>query len=319
MRRALVVGINDYPLAPLSGCVSDATKISMLLEKHEDGSPNFSCKKILSSSESISKTTLKAAIAKLLEQPADMALFYFSGHGIHVNSLGGYLVTPDASKYDEGVSMTDILILANNAPVREVVIILDCCYSGTFGNVPILSTSDATLREGVAILTASGPTELAAETKDQGVFTNLICAALDGGASDVRGEVNVASMYSYCDQILGAWDQRPRFKANVSTLTEIRMCKPQVDLPILRLITTYFTSATYIYPLDPSYEPDKPDDYPKNEAHEKIFGHFQKYRAARLLEPIGEEHLYFAAMRSKNCRLTPLGQFYWNMVKSETL
>ena len=35
---------------------------------------------------------------------ADVALFYYSGHG-HIDNVGGYLVTPDFTNYDYGVSL----------------------------------------------------------------------------------------------------------------------------------------------------------------------------------------------------------------------
>ena len=41
MRKALVVGIDDYPNAPLTGCVNDAEKIAALLKTNGDGKPNF--------------------------------------------------------------------------------------------------------------------------------------------------------------------------------------------------------------------------------------------------------------------------------------
>ena len=46
-RRALVIGIDDYPFSPLAGCVSDAVKIGRLLEKHSNDRPNFQVKKLL--------------------------------------------------------------------------------------------------------------------------------------------------------------------------------------------------------------------------------------------------------------------------------
>jgi len=70
------------------------------------------------------------------------------------------------------------------------------------------------------------------------------------------------------------------------------------------------------YLLDPSYEPDAE---PRNPEHEAIFGDLQKFRAARLLVPVDEDHLYFAAMRSKACRLTPTGRFYWNLANGGKL
>ena len=94
------------------------------------------------------------------------------------------------------------------------------------------------------------------------------------------------------------------------------MCNPEVELQVIRLLPTYFPSPDYEYKLDSSYEPDAD---PRNPVNEKIFGHLQKFRAARLLVPVGEEHMYYAAIRSKSCKLTPLGQFYWHLANEGKL
>jgi len=122
MRRALVVGIDDYPDSPLSGCVNDAIKIAEVLRKNYDDSQNFECKSLVSSDGNITKAQLKKNIHELLEHEADVALLFFAGHGT-VNNLGGYLVTPDATQYDEGVSMQDVLSMAN----RSGVLRWPCC------------------------------------------------------------------------------------------------------------------------------------------------------------------------------------------------
>lgn len=322
MRRALLVGIDNYGQSPLSGCVADATRIGELLERNDDGTVNLHCRLLTSPPSSVTRESLRAELRELFRQPADIALFYFSGHGANITSLGGYLVTQDATRNDLGVPMQDVLSLAQNSVVREIVIILDCCDSGAFGQVSVLGDDKIVLRDGVSILTSSGPTESSVEMDGHGLFTSLVCDALAGGASDVRGEVNAASVYSYCDQTLGPWNQRPRFLANVSRLTELRLCRPQVDEQTLRLLTVYFPSLDYDFKLDPSFEPDKkglPSDTEVNEQHEEIFSNLQKYRAARLLEPIGAEHMYFAAINSKSCRLTPLGKFYWNLVQTQQI
>ena len=54
MRKALVVGLNDYPNCPLIGCVNDANAVATLLSKNGDDSPNFDVHKI------INKVTRKA-------------------------------------------------------------------------------------------------------------------------------------------------------------------------------------------------------------------------------------------------------------------
>jgi hypothetical protein len=126
----------------------------------------------------------------------------------------------------------------------------------------------------------------------------------------VIGKVTVAGLYSYLDESFGAWDQRPAFKANVDRLHELRRCNPAVPLPELRQIAELFPSADHLFALDPSYEPDSELVDPE---HERVFSTLQKYRAAKLLEPVNADHMYFAAMESKACRLTALGRHYWRV------
>ena len=316
MRKALLVGVDEYLHASLSGCVNDANMLAQVLNRNYDDSANFQCKKILSSDCHITKVYLRERIENLFSSPADIALFYFSGHGI-VNDLGGYIVTSDARRYDEGVSMQDILILANNSKTYEVVIMLDCCDSGAFGAIPALAINNdrILLREGITILTSSRAGQASIERGGSGIFTTLICDGLKGGAADILGNVTIASLYAFVDQLLGAWDQRPLFKSFVSTLSSLRVCKPDVELSVLRLLPLYFPDYHREYPLDPSYEIDKVTSLPRNSEHEVVFRHLQAYRDARLLVPVGEKHLYYAAMHSKSCKLTSLGRFYWKLVK----
>jgi uncharacterized caspase-like protein len=309
MRRALLVGIDDYESAPLAGCVNDATRLAALLAKHHDGSPNFDVKLLTAPPSQVARTDLRGAVEQLLKQPADVALLYFSGHGTE-NNLGGFLVTQDAKQYDEGMSLADVLTLANQSPVHEVVILLDSCHSGALGQVPAIENNKAIIRGGVSILTASRSSEVAIEADGMGLFTSLVAAALDGGAADVVGRVTVASIYAYVDESLGSWDQRPLFKAHLATLTPLRNAAPATDASILRKLPEWFPQPNSKFDLDPSYEPDAE---PANEEHEWIFGCLQKCRAAKLAEPVGEEHMYYAAMKSKSCRLTPLGRHYWRL------
>jgi hypothetical protein len=94
-------------------------------------------------------------------------------------------------------------------------------------------------------------------------------------------------VYAYADQALGAWDQRPMLKSHVARLQPLRKCNPAVDPAILRLLPKYFKQPEDEHRLDPSFEPDLK---PRNKKNEKTFGHLQKYRAANLLVPVGEEH-----------------------------
>ncbi len=310
IKKALIIGINDYPFFPLTCCVNDADKMYDILAKNEDGSPNFDCKKLVGPGK-ITRSLLRSQLDELFLDEVNVALFYFSGHGF-INDTNGILVTQDAVENDEGVSMQELLTKAKKSRAHEVIIILDCCYSGACGMAPIVDSDAAILREGISILTASRSYQIASESVNNSVFTSLLYDALKGGAADVIGNVTIPSIYAYIDQTLGSWDQRPMFKSHVSRLTPLRKCDPGVQLSVLRLLPNYFPSPDYEFPLDSSYEPDA---MPKNEEHERIFGHLQKYRAARLLVPIDEEHMYYAAINNKSCKLTPLGQFYRNLAE----
>jgi len=226
MKKALIVGINDYPSAPLNGCVNDANTIGSILESHGDGSPNFSIKMMTSPNLPITRSILREAIEQLFTGDPDMALLYFSGHG-YIKSTGGYLVTTDAKKYDEGVSMDDVLTLANRSKAKNRVIILDCCHSGALGSPSIAGNNIAQLSEGLSVLTASRDFEYAIEVNGSGVFTSLVVDALKGGAADLRGNITPGSLYAYVDEALGAWDQRPIFKTNVTSFCALEKDSPQ--------------------------------------------------------------------------------------------
>lgn len=321
-RKALVVGINEYPNCPLHGCCNDSELIGDLLAKHGDGEPNFSVKKI----DNIeTKAELREMIDKCFSGEADIALFYFSGHG-HIDSVGGYLVTPDYTDYDWGVSLQDLLTIANKSKCKERIIILDCCYSGFMGNITTEGQNTAIINEGVTILTASRKDEVSMELDGHGIFTTLLAEALRGGAADVTGHISVGGIYAFIDKALGPWEQRPVFKTNVTRFTSLRNVVPQVDRRIIRKICEYFTDEETLLDLDPSFEPTNMENVRHqiiepyaNEKNTKIFSDLQKLEGIGLVVPVEEDHMYFAAMNSKSCKLTAIGKQYWRLVKEEKI
>jgi hypothetical protein len=319
MKRALLIGIDTYDhFSPLRGCVNDVNAIEPLLARNETGSPNFDPQKRTSDTGGTTRDELLQAIDALLAPGADVALLYVAGHG--APGVGGddvTLVTTDGTRPSPGIAMSTILAKVNASPVREVVIILDCCFAGGGGGVPQLGFSGSALRDGTSVLAASRGDQTAAEVPTgRGLFSTYVEGALSGGAADVAGKVTVAGLYSYLDESFGAWDQRPTFKASLDRLHELRLCQPAVPIDELRLINQHFPAANYDFPLDPSYEPDAD---PRNSEHEQVFATLQKYRAAKLVVPVGNDHMYYAAMESLSCRLTPLGRHYWRLAHENRL
>jgi hypothetical protein len=312
MRKALIVGIDNYPSCPLSGCVNDATEMKSVLERNSDGSPNFSVKLMTSNDLTITRSNLKQEIESLFDGDPDIALLFFAGHGT-VSSYGGHIVTTDFKKYDEGVSMDDILNLANKSKAKSRIIILDCCYSGSMGSPNLTDGKYAELADGVTVLTACRSTETSSEQNGQGVFTSLLLDALQGGCSDLTGNISPGGVYAYVDRALGPWAQRPVFKTNVSRFVSLRSVAPPIETAILRNITKHFASAYDDFKLDPSFEDTEADAKAENV---KVFKELQKMEGVGLVKPVGEEHMYYAALNRKSCKLTALGMQYWNLVTS---
>lgn len=313
MKKALIIGIDNYPKSPLNGCVNDAVAFSDIIKKNGDNTRNFDYKL---EKNVQTKSTLMSLIVELFNGTPETALLYFSGHG-HFNEIGGYLVTPDHTEYSAGVSMDEILTIANRSKAKNKVIILDCCYSGAMGSPAITGHVYSNIAEGVTILTASRKNESAVEINGHGIFTNLLLGALDGGAADLSGCITPGSIYAYIDQSLGEWDQRPIFITNISRFTPLRKIKPPIDLDVLRKIIDYFPNSNQEHVLNPTYEFTNEDiAIPENV---KIFKDLQKMERVGLVIPKEEEHMYFAAQNSKSCRLTPLGAHYWRLVKEDMI
>lgn len=312
MKKALIIGINKYPGQPLNYCVNDAHALSTILETNGDGSPNF---EVRLKTEIEKKTTLKRLIEELYSGDSLTTLLYFSGHG-YVNELGGYIVTPDATKYDEGVSMDDILKMAVKSKSKNRIIILDCCHAGALTNPDNSSLSNIPLVEGITILTASRADEVAMEVNGHGLFTSLLLDALKGGAADLRGNITPGSVYAYIDQALKEWEQRPVFKTNITRFVALREITPQVPKEIIRKIIDYFPSASAEFQLDPEYEYTTEEAKPEKVA---IFKELQQFEGVGLVVPVGEEHMYWAAMNQKSCKLTALGYHYWRLVKMKKI
>ena len=149
---ALLVGINEYPNPShrLSGCVNDVTRMSEFLKARFDPAAGF----VLDPPAVL--TDQRATRADIIREfqvhlgrarAGDVALFYYSGHGsqeraprefwhLEPDRLDETLVCYDSrllgpDHYDLADKELAYLIeqVAGNGP--HVVVILDCCHSGS--------------------------------------------------------------------------------------------------------------------------------------------------------------------------------------------
>lgn len=309
--RALLVGIDDYEnVTPLQGCYQDAADMAAVLERNEDGSRNYECR--ILPDKKIAKVTRVALRNEWIRHFTNFdgpLIYYFSGHGVF-SEFGGSLYTQESSQTDPGLAMYELLQLANDSEAREVLLILDCCSSGAAGNLlgrRYGNVNQAQIREGVTILTASRPTEVAMISKGRSIFTSLVLTALHGGAADIRGHISAASIYAFVEQALGAFDQRPLYKSYAVRLSPVRSCRPEVEDSLLRLLPQYFPAPDTRYKLDRTYEETEPTAVPE---HVEIFKRFKIYRNARLLRTVEDQDLFYAAIHETNVELTVQGKAY---------
>lgn len=316
MRKALVVGVNYYENLPsVKGCVPNAFAVNNVLKQHGDGTKNFDVKVCFANDQStkITRSQLKKDVQELFSDDSDVALFYFSGHG-YIENTGGYIVTSECAEGDEGFSMNELLTIVNDSKARDKIVVLDTCHSGQIGNLNVKEDTTV-ISVGVTILTSSKKDQLSVDDGDGSTFTKLFVDALDGSAANLLGNISPGSVYAHIDQSLGAWDQRPIFKTNVKNFTSLRKVHPPISSDDLRKIIKLF-DRSFEFQLDPSYEPTSPAPIKE---HTEKFAILQKYNRVNLVVPLDTEHMYFAAMESKKCKLTVLGEFYWRLVKDSRI
>ena len=170
------------------------------------------------------------------------------------------------------------------------------------------------LTEGMTILTASTKDQYASENNGSGVFTTLFVDALDGAAGNLVGDVTPGSVYAHIDQSLGSWAQRPVFKTNVKSFVSLREVQPPIPLAHLQQLTEFFPEPGFQFQLDPSFEPEvvgRPAGAcPPDPINTAKFKTLQKYNRVNLLKPVDAPHMWHAAIGSKTCQLTVLGEHY---------
>ena len=334
MKKALFIGVDYYANGQtLHGCVNDARSMYNALEFNHDESRNFQCRTMLAESveledgreicfSPIHQHQLSSAIEWLFgggtDSVIDIALFYFSGHGSVVDEKG-YLCPSNYTNKQTGVPMSELIEAATKSKARNKVIILDCCHSGATG-ADYFGSELSILPENTVIMTGCTKEGYSQEKNGSGVFTQFFVEALNGAGSNIMGEVSPGSIYAYIDKSLGAFEQRPVFKANVKSFISLKRNKPLVEIGDLRKLTVFFENPEFEFPLDPSYEEDKKNlpegaDATKNPEHEAIFKILRKYWQNGLILPLKEEYMYQAAINSDKLKLTAMGRHYWNMLR----
>ncbi|NEQ84462.1 MAG: hypothetical protein F6K26_31150, partial [Moorea sp. SIO2I5] len=223
--EALIVGINRYPKPTsfdhLTVAALDGQKVAQQL--NQSGYEPFRIQYLpmgltqkgargLSSKRLVRIEEIRKAVANLFNppapnQPPETALFFFSGHGCREVVDGQqevFLVTSDAKpdKVKYGYSLRELGEQIATSPVKQVVIWLDCCYSGELlkfiptKKIYCLITATRSFESGVEI------------SHKQGVFTRELLAGLNP-ENHPDGIVTSHNLAEFIEQQMSRTGQRP--------------------------------------------------------------------------------------------------------------
>ena len=165
---------------------------------------------------------LKQQMAKGLEQffaecqKDDLALLYFSGHGIKDMNRDLYLAAHDTQKRNgelfaaTAVWVKDIQRSMKSCKARQQIVILDCCMSGAFADGftvkdgGSIDLENQLGNEGLAILTSSNGTQYSFERKefDLSLYTHFLVNGLETGDASLSGNglITVEELHDYISQ-----------------------------------------------------------------------------------------------------------------------
>jgi uncharacterized caspase-like protein len=209
---ALLIGISQYEfdLNALSAPDKDAKAMQQVLENKEVC--DFTEVKLLINPH---HQEMAEAIELLFRERKkdDLVLLYFSGHGLK-DEAGNLYLTNSQTKSPGGTLLTATAIsahfiqdLMNKSRSRRQVVILDCCFSGAFGQ-GLSPKDDGSINiknqlggEGRAILTSSGCIQYSYEQKgsDLSIYTNHFIEGLKTGAADQDGDgdISINDLHEY--------------------------------------------------------------------------------------------------------------------------
>ncbi|MFJ5847163.1 caspase domain-containing protein [Streptomyces sp. NPDC092903] len=217
--RAFLIGNQEFPddpkLQSLRGPATDLSELRAALTDPVTGMP-WEVTEVLD----WKSRDIVEALQTFFEQAGrdDQLLLYYSGHGVcdrgelHLCALD----TTDDRLLTRAVRHPDIETLMADCSAQAIVVVLDCCFSGT---ATTKGFEPAALLQGRGrfVMTSCGQIETAADAPEAGrpsPFTEHLVAGLRDGAIGDDGFVAVEDVYRYVDRCLRGSGQRPGFRAD---------------------------------------------------------------------------------------------------------
>lgn len=197
---ALLIGVSEYRegLKPLPAAPKDVAAMQEVLQNPEMG--DFDEVKTLVNP---THSEMAVEIETWFEdrQSDDLAVLFFSGHGVKDESRELYFAACDTRKINErlikatAVSANFVRNCLRRSKSKRQVVILDCCFSGAFGDLLAKDDGDVDLEsqlgtEGGVVLTSSSSLQYSFEQQgsDLSIYTRYLVEGIRTGAADADGD-----------------------------------------------------------------------------------------------------------------------------------
>ena len=236
-KKALIIGVSQYDdkrLEQLEFCENDAKAITNLLS-----SLNYKVKNEHNLIGRVSGSILRDSIIDFFNDDnvlsTDTLILYFSGHGIPELD-DTFFASSDVDKENpmkRGFSFSDLKNAMNRSIAKKIVVILDCCYSGsaslgkssndvaTIGHKKIKNIMEKDYAEGKCLLLSSQDYQKSYLLENEGfsLYTYYLLEGLKGKKEsvDVNGNVTVQTLSRYIyDRVTEVSKQKPLVDSKMS-------------------------------------------------------------------------------------------------------
>ncbi|WP_448573991.1 caspase, EACC1-associated type [Trichothermofontia sp.] len=210
---ALLIGVGDYDgksFKPLAAAPRDAAAVAQVLADPAVG--GFTVATLLNPTRDQLAETLEVWLAD--RRAADTCVVFFSGHGVKDDQRDLYFAATNTRKVRErlvtssAVSARSIYSWMNQCRAQQQVMILDCCFSGAFGDLVVRDDGVVDLQgqliaeaTGRVVLTSTSSVDYSFERKgeDLSIYTRYWVEGLRTGAADLDndGAISVDELHRY--------------------------------------------------------------------------------------------------------------------------
>ena len=258
-KYALLIGVGEYGkgLSPLPAAANDVAALKEVLENPNKGGVD-EVKLLVNPAHDEMRREIDLWLQK--RSRTDLSVLFFSGHGLKDARRNLHFAacnTENELILSTAVPASFVRECIRNSKSKYQVLILDCCFSGAFGDLVARDAGEVNLQEqlgaeGHVVLASTSWTDYSFEEKGASlsIYTRYLIEGISSGAADANGDgvITVDELHRYAERKVQ--ETSPVMNPKIITLKDegygIQIaCAPQND-PILRyrqVVEKWVTSA----------------------------------------------------------------------------